>query len=645
MAKFNMKPDQKFDRIAGQMEDFLLDPGFEFEVVEPKGISIYDTVAKIKVNEVLKRSNLTHSGSLREVFMYKCAFQWSLIPLKAKNKVSRFPWKRHTREPASDWQLGEWWTQYPDSNIAAITGRISNLIVIDIDDESAFDLLEKQGIYLKGITTAVAKTHRGHQYFFKYHPDVRQKNFEFGEVRTDNHYVTIPPSIHPKGTEYSWEHSPFDVDIADIPESLIEFTNNSETTNLTVRDDLVIPLGQRNNRMTNMAGTMRRQGAEYEEMLAALTVMNKRCATQLPTKEIAGIAKSISGYPTENANGTPSIIEPDRSWECLTTKDIYSKRPPVEFILEGIFVEPSLNMIYGRPGDLKTMLGIYISASIANGSGCFPPYPGHSGKTLQTQQAPVIWLDADMGKRRVLDRFAAIGSGINLSNDAPISIYSMPTPWPDFNNFKHAELLCTYIEERRAKFVVIDNLTNVKGDVDENSAGMAKVLSNLRWVMEKTESIIVLIHHPNKSDKSRPGDKLRGHSSIEAALDLALCVTRAADSRTVTIKPTKARDAEVPPFKVEFSFEHKSGTNELASASFYRLPPDHDNEDIITNEVIRIVKSNPGMNQKNLREKVNAVTRQSDTKIRKVISKLEGTELETKIGTNNSKLYYSKPTT
>ena len=90
MAKLNIKPYQKSDRIAGQMEDFLLDPEFEFEVVEPKDTNIYDTVAKIKVNEILNRSNLTQVGSLDEVFKYKAAFQWSLIPLKAKSKVARF---------------------------------------------------------------------------------------------------------------------------------------------------------------------------------------------------------------------------------------------------------------------------------------------------------------------------------------------------------------------------------------------------------------------------------------------------------------------------------------------------------------------------------------------------------------------------
>jgi len=67
MAKLNIKPYQKSDRIAGQMEDFLLDPEFEFEVVEPKGTNIHNAVAKIKVNEVLKRSNLTQFGSLREI--------------------------------------------------------------------------------------------------------------------------------------------------------------------------------------------------------------------------------------------------------------------------------------------------------------------------------------------------------------------------------------------------------------------------------------------------------------------------------------------------------------------------------------------------------------------------------------------------
>jgi len=237
MAKLDMKPYQKFDGIAGQMEDFLLDPEFEFEVVEPKGTNILDTVAKIKVNEVLKRSNLTHSGSLREVFMYKAAFKWSLISLKAKSKKARFPWTQHTKEPASDWQLGEWWTQYPDSNVAAITGRISNLIVIDIDDESAFDLLEKQGIYLKRITTPVAKTNRGYQYFFKYHPAVGQKNFGCGEVRSDGHYVVIPPSIHPEGTHYHWlkDCSPHELPLALPPKALIKFANT--TSNQVTKHD------------------------------------------------------------------------------------------------------------------------------------------------------------------------------------------------------------------------------------------------------------------------------------------------------------------------------------------------------------------------------------------------------------------------
>ena len=120
---------------------------------------------------------------------------------------------------------------------------------------------------------------------------------------------------------------------------------------------------------------------------------------------------------------------------------------------------------------------------------------------------------------------------------------------------------------------------------------MANVLSNLRWVMEKTQSVIVLIHHPNKSDKSRPGDKLRGHSSIEAALDLALFVARVPNSRIVTLKPTKARDAEVQPLKVEFSFEHKSGTNELASSIFYGLKSDCSGEDFVSKEIISVVKS------------------------------------------------------
>ncbi len=61
---------------------------------------------------------------------------------------------------------------------------------------------------------------------------------------------------------------------------------------------------------------------------------------------------------------------------------------------------------------------------------------------------------------------------------------------------------------------------------------------------------------------------LRGHSSIEAALDLALLVERTAASNTIDIQATKARGADVKPFSAMFTF-NDDNFGQLHKARFF----------------------------------------------------------------------------
>ncbi|MEZ5691952.1 MAG: bifunctional DNA primase/polymerase [Rickettsiales bacterium] len=42
------------------------------------------------------------------------------------------------------------------------------------------------------------------------------------DVRGDGGYVVAPPSLHPNGNNYEWANSPFENDIADAPEWLLD---------------------------------------------------------------------------------------------------------------------------------------------------------------------------------------------------------------------------------------------------------------------------------------------------------------------------------------------------------------------------------------------------------------------------------------
>jgi hypothetical protein len=100
---------------------------------------------------------------------------------------------------------------------------------------------------------------------------------------------------------------------------------------------------------------------------------------------------------------------------------------------------------------------------------------------------------------------------------------------------------------------------------------MARVLSCFRRLAEELGAAVVLIHHQRKQTgyKVRTGDTLRGHSSIEAALNLALLVEREEHSNSVIIRATKVRGNDVMPFGAVFTFEHKDKTDELETARFY----------------------------------------------------------------------------
>jgi len=139
------------------------------------------------------------------------------------------------------------------------------------------------------------------------------------------------------------------------------------------------------------------------------------------------------------------------------------------------------------------------------------------------------------------------------------------------------ETYAGYIQQHDAGLVVLDNLGVISGDADENAADMAQVMAALRWVAEETGAALVVIHHQRKGavgGKQRNGDSLRGHSCIEASLDLALRVERNADdSELLSVEATKARGVAVDPFGARFSYKRKPGTRDLETATFWGETP------------------------------------------------------------------------
>lgn len=114
-------------------------------------------------------------------------------------------------------------------NIGILTGRVSGVIVLDIDD---IDLMEK----LEDVPqTWTVKTSRGLHFYFRYQEGIPSIKYMPGiDILSDKKIAVAPPSIHPSGHKYRWILSPRETEIKEVPAWLISQIkklkpNNSST--------------------------------------------------------------------------------------------------------------------------------------------------------------------------------------------------------------------------------------------------------------------------------------------------------------------------------------------------------------------------------------------------------------------------------
>jgi Bifunctional DNA primase/polymerase, N-terminal. len=141
-----------------------------------------------------------------------------LVPLPAKHKSKQLnfktdEWNLNKKPTIND--INKWKQEKRYQNIALLCGTVgNNLTVIDIDktDYIPWDYIKKQTIYNNQKIGYIIKTHRGLQLWFKnkpYNYDRNEKISEFEiEYFTEKHIVIAPPSIHPKGTPYTFLQIP-----------------------------------------------------------------------------------------------------------------------------------------------------------------------------------------------------------------------------------------------------------------------------------------------------------------------------------------------------------------------------------------------------------------------------------------------------
>lgn len=167
---------------------------------------------------------IEHTG--QAAILYK-RLGLSPIPVKL-DKRPLIDWQRYQNEQATELEIRSWWANWPNAQIAIITGRTIDVIDIEKNYSKYFP-------NLKNLLTPKVKTkHNGIHYWIKSDnrktTTINSNNIHLGDIKANGAYVLVPPSI-----DYNWIKG---FEFSNIP--LLDSLPNLERITLMGVDDFFL---------------------------------------------------------------------------------------------------------------------------------------------------------------------------------------------------------------------------------------------------------------------------------------------------------------------------------------------------------------------------------------------------------------------
>jgi hypothetical protein len=230
-----------------------------------------------------------------------------VIPIERHAKRPLVAWLEFQSRLASTREVEGWFAHWPEVNVGIVTGRVSGLVVIDVDaghgGESSLIRLESAHGTLPASVEALTGGGGRHLYFA--HPGGRVGNwvglFSGVDLRADGGCVVAPPSLHPSGRRYAWARgrSPDEARLAPLPAWLQRESGARRAAHpLAHWRQLVragVAEGERNSTLASLAGHLLRREVDPEVVLDLLLAWNRaRCSPPLEDAEVARVVESIT---------------------------------------------------------------------------------------------------------------------------------------------------------------------------------------------------------------------------------------------------------------------------------------------------------------------------------------------------------------
>jgi hypothetical protein len=211
------------------------------------------------------------------------------------------------------------------------------------------------------------------------------------------------------------------------------------------------------------------------------------------------------------------------SWQELHTL------PKMQSLIKALLCMGAASVMYGESNCGKTFLALDIAFHVAL---------GWDWRGNRTRQGRVIYLAAEAGFG-IVRRMTAFAKHHNLQ-EIP-GLYLLPASVDFCSSSSDAQEVIRAAEALGGvTLIVVDTLARAMAGGNENGPDdMGAFIKNIDLIREKTGAHVLTIHHAGKER----GRGARGHSSLRAAVDTEIEVTKSEDG-IITAEIQKQRDGE-----------------------------------------------------------------------------------------------------
>lgn len=458
----------------------------------------------------------------REAALFYLRRGWSVLPISPVSKKPLLDWHDFQQRKPTEQEIDTWWRKYPAAGVGIITGKVSGLVVLDVDPDKGAD---PNYIYRTYPASIIARTGGGGGHFYYQYPEGQYVPNTVGkkdgkptgyDLRAEGGYVVAPPSLHPSGRRYEWLET--GKKPLPVPPKLLEMVlpkpnlNGATASKEPWLADALRGVGEgaRDDTATRLAGYYLSKNIPSDVVIENLRLWNQNNEPPLPDADIEKVVESVTRtrarHPRGIARQGRDLEDGEHDLLRLISLHQYMAQygeTDVSWAVDEWLPDQTIAMMVSPPGTYKTWILIDLAVSMATGT----PFLGvapvrRAGPVLVYQQEDFHGQMAQRIGTIMASRFPMGWAG-DLGREFTVTLPPSPPVYLHdnrelrFDNKEIMDVLEARIEELRPVMVIVDPLYTA-APMDDYMAKAVPHMMRLKKIRDRYGCSFVIAHHTGK---------------------------------------------------------------------------------------------------------------------------------------------------